>query len=114
MNARARVEDDAPLPEPITTPPPAGAADMYSAPTRVSTLPEDVLASMRVPRAARLPAEWLVSPRSSLPPPPSSLPAFALPPPPPPLPPSVARSLVTVALFAALGGLAAAAITFSW
>ena len=43
MNARARVEDDAALPEPITTPPPAGAADMYSAPTRVSTLPEDVL-----------------------------------------------------------------------
>ena len=30
-----------------TLPPPSGAKDMYSAPTRVGTLPENVLAAMR-------------------------------------------------------------------
>ncbi|MBN9161004.1 MAG: hypothetical protein BGO98_06120 [Myxococcales bacterium 68-20] len=33
--------------EPTTVPPPSGAKDAYSAPTRVGTLPEDVLAAMR-------------------------------------------------------------------
>ena len=34
-------------PEPKTVPPPQGAKDAYSAPTRVRTLPEEVLAAMR-------------------------------------------------------------------
>lgn len=33
--------------EPKTVPPPRGAKDMYSAPTRIGTLPEDILAAMR-------------------------------------------------------------------
>ncbi|HVH45898.1 MAG TPA: hypothetical protein VM925_26275 [Labilithrix sp.] len=33
--------------EPTTVPPPAGAKDMYSAQTRVGSLPEEVLAAMR-------------------------------------------------------------------
>lgn len=43
-----------------TTPPPGGSKDMYSAPTRVGTLPENVLAVMRDRQA---PDEELVSTR---------------------------------------------------
>lgn len=41
------MSDDNRAPEPKTLPPPNGAKDMYSAPTRIGTLPEEVLAAMR-------------------------------------------------------------------
>jgi len=41
------MSDDDRTSEPKTLPPPKGAKDMYSAPTRIGTLPEEVLAAMR-------------------------------------------------------------------
>jgi len=66
-----------------TLPPPSGSKDMYSAPTRVGTLPEHVLAAMRDRQA---PDENIIATRYAapfMPPPPAAEP---VPPPPPPLP----------------------------
>ncbi|MBX3259941.1 MAG: hypothetical protein KF782_09640 [Labilithrix sp.] len=61
-------------PEPKTVPPPQGAKDAYSAPTRVGTLPEEVLAAMRQQEtdaslAARTRSGTRAATRSSPPPP---------------------------------------------
>lgn len=47
MNARSMMPKRSLPPEPKTVPPPNGAKDAYSAPTRVGTLPEELLAAMR-------------------------------------------------------------------
>ncbi|MBX3208217.1 MAG: hypothetical protein KF764_24430 [Labilithrix sp.] len=95
-------------PEPKTVPPPRGAKDAYSAPTRVGTLPEEVLAAMRQqetdaslaartqsgtraatrPSPPPLPADVFAPARTSVAPPsatwpPASQAVTTLPPPPP-------------------------------
>ena len=112
--------------EPKTLPPPKGAKDMYSAPTRIGTLPEEVLAAMRAEASdASLAARTSVMESAALerarpviaPPleeihidvaPPELVHAEAL------VAPraSVVRSLVVIAVFAGLGGLVAVALTF--
>lgn len=112
-----------------TVPPPKGAKDAYSAPTRVGTLPEHVLEAMReqVPDAAvlsRTSSEMRAAARSPLVPPPlpTSLDVPSLVPELVPLhgvraheptPESLAWSLVVVAVFALLGALVATAIMFA-
>ena len=121
-------------PEPETVPPPNGARDMYSAATRIGTLPEEVLAAMRTeaPDAA-LDARTSIMEIAAIerlrPPPAISPPVEEmlihpeldqeLEPEPPPLVvrpdpflrSSLFRSLVVVSFFALLGGIVAAAIT---
>ena len=120
------MSDEERRPEPNTVPPPQGAKDMYSAPTRIGTLPEEVLAAMRTEasdatlaaRTSVMDAAALERLRPPMPPPLESV-LVELEPEPPPLVvhpslwerSSVLRSLVIVLLFAALGGLLAAAIT---
>lgn len=115
--------------EPKTLPPPKGAKDMYSAPTRIGTLPEEVLAAMRAEasdatlaaRTTVLETAALERARPVIPPPLDEVhidiaPADAL----PDLVhaealatrASVVRSLLIITLFAGLGGLVAAALTF--
>ena len=156
------MSDDSRRPEPNTVPPPHGAKDMYSAPTRVGTLPEELLEALRDQQAAQgsleasaqrapanapfgLPPQAFPSEPPTRPAVRATLPLEALDPragtsllvvPPaddllaelapdeplspellidedlPPARSGLARSLVIVAIFAVLGALAAAAITF--
>lgn len=77
MSRAACAEHVSTTSETRTLPPPNGAKDMYSAPTRVGTLPENVLAAMRDRQA---PDENLVATRYVAP--------FVPPPPEPVLPPA--------------------------
>ncbi len=121
-------DDEQDRPEPKTLPPPNGAKDMYSAPTRIGTLPEEVLAAMRdeasdaslAARTSVMEAAALERAKPLLTPPLEEVPidvapadgalvhAEAL------VTPraSVVRSLLVIAIFAGLGGLVAAALTF--
>jgi len=110
-------------PEPNTVPPPHGAKDMYSAQTRIGTLPEEVLAAMRTEAsdaslASRTSSAALARLRPPMPPSLESVLVDLEPETPPVIVSpeiwsraSVLRSLVVILLFAALGGLLAAAIT---
>lgn len=126
------MSDENRKPEPETVPPPNGARDMYSAATRIGTLPEEVLAAMRTEApdaalAARTSIMEIAALERLRPPPPPAISPPAeevlvvhdLEPEPSPLVmpserffrSSVFRSLVVVFLFAVLGGIVAAAIT---
>lgn len=131
------MSDDNRPPEPKTLPPPNGAKDMYSAPTRIGTLPEEVLAAMRAEASdATLAARTSTMEAAALE---RAKPALAPPPPAPrdalveiapaSLEPETVhddetdalarsartgllRSVIVIAVFAAVGGLVAAALTF--
>ncbi len=78
------MSDDERRPEPNTVPPPKGAKDMYSAPTRIGTLPEEVLAAMRAEASdATLASRTSVMESAALerlrpPPPASEIPAVSV------------------------------------
>ena len=119
-------DDEDRMPEPNTIPPPNGAKDMYSAPTRIGTLPEEVLAAMRAEAtdatvAARASVMEFAAHERLRPPEPAALEEPVIDPmlesytvivqPETQSRSSLVRSLILVAVFAGLGALVAAAIT---